>query len=120
MWCCRTEMHLTAGWPTRSPETSPATESPDVASPGNRGVWLWTGKRDGTLNPGVMVASVPSPHEFAGGIATADFNEDGKLDLAVSVQGNGSCVTTGGEDPSTYPSCYAAQMSPYNATLFSG
>jgi hypothetical protein len=75
----------------------------DVVDVGASGVWLFTGKGDGTFNPGVVVATlIPG----GVGLATADFNEDGKLDLVVGIsyannvvgEGNGFFVLLGNGD----------------------
>jgi len=79
---------------------------PDIATDGNMGVWLFTGKGDGTFNAGVLAASLPQPYGEAGSIASADFNEDHKLDLAVSltwgggvnVPGQGTAILLGNGD----------------------
>ena len=59
----------------------------DVATPGNQGVWLFTGKGNGTFNPGVLAAALTGSYL----IAAADFNADNKLDLVVT-------LTLGGVD----------------------
>jgi hypothetical protein len=57
----------------------------DVAAPGNTRVWLFTGKADGTFNPGVLTAALTGSLE----IAAADFNGDHNLDLVVSLTNGG-------------------------------
>jgi hypothetical protein len=59
---------------------------PDVVVPGSSGIWLFVGKGGGVFSPGVLVLAVPgdpyAPTVTA--IAAADFNGDGKLDLAAT------------------------------------
>ena len=68
---------------------------PDIAAPGGKGIWLFTGKGAGVFNPGVLAASAPT-----GGIwlASADFHGDGKLDLAVGVNPSGLYTVFGNGD----------------------
>jgi hypothetical protein len=54
----------------------------DVAAVGASGVWLFTGRGDGTFNAGVVAVPL-GPGGF--GIAAADFNGDGKQDLVVTM-----------------------------------
>ena len=55
---------------------------PDAALIGGSGLWLFTGRGDGTFNPGVIAA----PVEPGGGpIAAAGFNGDGNLDVVVGI-----------------------------------
>lgn len=71
---------------------------PDVAATGASGVWLFTGKGDGTLNPGELAVSLPM---VAGReIVATDFNGDQKMDLVVALsgtngEGNGFAVLLG-------------------------
>ena len=58
----------------------------DVAQVDESGVWLFTGRRNGTFKAGVLVVSLTSGGL---GIASADFNGDGHLDLAVSMPNTG-------------------------------
>jgi hypothetical protein len=60
--------------------------------PDNGGVWLMTGKGDGTFNAATLVESttVGSP-----AIAAGDFNGDGKLDLAYELTYNSLSVVYG-------------------------
>lgn len=55
---------------------------PDVAAAGTSGVWLFTGKGSGAFNPGVLAASLLTG---TGSLAAADFNDDHKLDLVVTM-----------------------------------
>jgi hypothetical protein len=57
-----------------------ATVFLDIAAAGNSGVWLLTGKGDGTFNAAVLAVALAG----AKNIASTDFNLDGKLDLAVT------------------------------------
>ncbi len=84
---------------------------PDIATAGASGVWLFTGKGDGTYNTAVLAVSLPAS---SGSLATADFNHDGKLDLVVTMpvgplgsNGAGFAVLLGNGDgtfqtPSTF------------------
>jgi len=54
---------------------------PDIATAGNTGVWLLTGKGNGTFNPAVLAVSLPG----CSNIAAADFNQDGNVDLVVTL-----------------------------------
>src|ERR1700733_12337757 len=68
----------------------------DIATAGATGVWLLTGKGGGGFNSPVLIASLSGGQD----IATADFNEDGKQDLAVTLPfsgatGNGFAVLLG-------------------------
>jgi hypothetical protein len=67
----------------------------DIASGGNSGVWLLTGKGDGTFNSAVLAVSLSGCYD----IASADFNGDGNLDLVVTLlvadRGAGSAVLFG-------------------------
>jgi len=54
----------------------------DAVAAGSSGVWLVTGKGDGTFNPGVLVVPLLTS---VGNIAAADFNGDHKLDLVVTM-----------------------------------
>ena len=56
---------------------------PDIATIGTSGVWLFTGKGGGTLNPGVLVPYTGSGSEASLTLAAANFNGDGNLDLVV-------------------------------------
>jgi hypothetical protein len=56
---------------------------PDVAAIGTSGVWLFTGKGGGALNPAVLVPYAGSGGEASITLAAADFNGDGNLDLVV-------------------------------------
>jgi hypothetical protein len=70
----------------------------DIATEGNAGVWLLTGRGDGTFNSAVVAVSLPGCGCW--NIAAADFNQDGKLDLVVTMPdagntGNGFAVVLG-------------------------
>jgi len=72
---------------------------PDVAMPGSKGIWLFTGRGGGILNPGVLAAPLPSC--CGADIAADDFNGDGKLDLVViggTSSGQGFVVLFGNGD----------------------
>src|ERR1022692_446226 len=57
---------------------------PDVATVGSSGVWLFTGKGGGALNPGVLTPfQGASPTNFDW-LKAADFRKNGKLDLVVA------------------------------------
>jgi VCBS repeat protein len=60
---------------------------PDVVTAGSSGVWLFTGKGDGTFNPGVLAASLPTS---SGQLAATDFNGDHTLDLVVTMPAGGT------------------------------
>jgi hypothetical protein len=64
---------------------------PDIAAVGSLGVWLFTGKGDGTFNPGVLAVALATG--AGGDLAAGDFNGDNKLDLVVA-------LTFGGADES--------------------
>jgi hypothetical protein len=64
---------------------------PDIAAVGSLGVWLFTGKGDGTFNPGVLAVALATG--AGGGLGAADFNGDNNLDLVVA-------LTFGGTDES--------------------
>ncbi|HXC76170.1 MAG TPA: FG-GAP-like repeat-containing protein [Candidatus Acidoferrum sp.] len=57
-----------------------------------KGVWLLTGKGDGTFNAPTLVAS-PGSGLVPGAIAAGDFNGDGKLDLAYTIGPGADGVT---------------------------
>lgn len=52
----------------------------DIATAGNSGVWLLTGKENGTFNSPVLAVALSG----AENLASTDCNLDGKLDLAVT------------------------------------
>jgi hypothetical protein len=67
----------------------------DIAAGGQSGIWLLTGKGGGAFNSAVLAVSLKGAAE----IAAADFNEDGKPDLVVTLvtgaSGNGFVVLLG-------------------------
>jgi hypothetical protein len=74
---------------------------PDIATAGNSGVWLLTGKGGGAFNSPVLAVSLAGGYN----IAAADFNQDGKLDLVVTLPyasrtGGGFAVLLGNGDGS--------------------
>ncbi len=90
----------------------------DVAQGGSSGIWLFTGRGDGTFNPSVLTATLTGAAE----IAAADFNEDGKLDLVVTIayagseqnQGNGTYVFLGnGDGTFQTPQHFPSPVRPY-------
>ena len=56
----------------------------DVAISGESGIWLFTGKGGGVLNAGVLIPITPSQATAGASLVAADFNGDGRLDLAVA------------------------------------
>jgi hypothetical protein len=64
---------------------------PDVIVAGSSGIWLFTGKGAGVFNPAVLTTSLSG----ALWLASADFNGDGILDLAVSYYPGGLSVLFG-------------------------
>jgi hypothetical protein len=52
----------------------------DIVATGNTGVWFLAGSGGGTFNSAVLAATLSGSFD----IAAADFNQDGKLDLAVT------------------------------------
>jgi uncharacterized protein (TIGR03437 family) len=107
----------TAGQYTVGPEASQVTAADfngdgnaDLAvsntgmNPGEGNVQIFLGKGDGTFSPGATVNAGPNPVAMY----AADFNSDGKLDLAVVNQGAGISVLLGNGDgtfqsPGAYP-----------------
>lgn len=65
--------------------------TPDIVAPGNMGLWLLTGKGDGTFSNPALAASLPGAYH----VATTDLNGDHKLDLVVSLTGGGFAVLLG-------------------------
>lgn len=96
---------------------------PDVAVAGSSGVWLFTGKGDGTLNPGAVAAAL-APVQ-GGDLAAADFNGDKKLDLVFAMPyagtdgtGNGFVVLLGnGDGTFQSPQAFAEPKRPFNLTV---
>lgn len=85
-----------------------------VADTGSDNILLWLGRGDGTLSPpltlGLAAGSQPSA------LITADFNGDGKTDLAVGING-ALLVFLGNGDgtfqsPSSYSISYAGTLGP--------
>jgi hypothetical protein len=52
----------------------------DIVATGNTGVWFMAGNGGGTFNSAVLAATLSGSFD----IAAADFNQDGKLDIAVT------------------------------------
>jgi hypothetical protein len=65
----------------------------DIAASGATGIWLLTGRGDGTFNTPVLASALTNTSGVE--IATADFNSDGNLDLAVPTPGSGFVVLFG-------------------------
>jgi hypothetical protein len=60
---------------------------PDAALATVSGIWLFTGNGDGTFNPGVLTPLPGTTVNYLA-FAVADFNKDGKLDVAVGIGGS--------------------------------
>jgi hypothetical protein len=96
---------------------------PDVAVAGSSGVWLFTGKGDGTFNPGVVAVAL-APVQ-GGGLAAADFNGDHKLDLVFAMpyagtdgSGDGFVVLLGnGNGTFQPPQAFAEPKRPINIAV---
>ena len=87
----------------------------DVAAPGTSGVWLLTGRGDGTFNAPVLAVALAVP--TAGAVAAADFNSDGKLDLAFPTTGSGFAVAFGnGNGTFQSPLSFPYPVNPYGIT----
>ena len=94
-----------------------------MAVAGSSGVWLFTGKGDGTLNPGVVAAAL-TPVQ-GGVLAAADFNGDKKLDLVFAMPyagtdgtGNGFVVLLGnGNGTFQPPQAFAEPKRPINIVV---
>jgi hypothetical protein len=59
----------------------------DVAIPAESGIWLFTGKGGGVFNQGVLIPITPYNATGGASVVAADFNGDGRLDLAVAYRG---------------------------------
>ena len=59
---------------------------PDVVTSGAQGIWLYSGKGGGVFSQGVLVAGYPAgvQNVLGPGVAAADFNGDGNLDIVVT------------------------------------
>ena len=78
----------------------------DVAASGTSGVWLLTGRGDGTFNSPVL--AMPLSNAAGASLAVADFNSDGNLDLTLPTPGYGFVVLLGNgngtfAEPLTFP-----------------
>jgi hypothetical protein len=82
----------------------------DLVATGSSGVWLLTGRGDGSFNAAVLAAALSG----GGGIAAADLNLDGNLDLAVPTPGSGFVVLFGsGNGTFQTPLAFSYPSNPY-------
>jgi uncharacterized protein (TIGR03437 family) len=68
----------------------------------NANVSVFLGKGDGTFIPGVVIPTAPFDNDELSNMVTADFNRDGKLDLAVPVT-TGLLIALGKGDGTFFP-----------------
>jgi hypothetical protein len=87
---------------------------PDAATPGESGLWLFTGKGGGAFNSPTLIPFNGSVNAV-GWISIADFNKDGKLDLAVATDTGFAVFLGNGDGTFQTPKYYTAPRIAFQA-----